>query len=165
DVEDEYTLDNIESSSIISDFELKGGSHAEREPELDDGDAGYDGHDGDVGDARDAGGDKDTRDARKFDPDAKVDVFRLGEAECQYFVNEIDLIHYNSGQELKDGIKALLQQENARLHETYNTPLIAKFTFTYSAVNGDEWIELPINIGWILCSMYAIFTPSMCFLR
>ncbi|CAL2265494.1 unnamed protein product [Prunus armeniaca] len=69
------------------------------------------GHDGDAGGDIDTG---DTRDAGEVDPDAKVDVFRIGEAECQYFVNEINLIHYNSGQELNDGIEALLMQENAR---------------------------------------------------
>ncbi|PQQ04621.1 hypothetical protein Pyn_23406 [Prunus yedoensis var. nudiflora] len=79
-----------------------------------------------------------------------VNVFRVVEDEHQYFVNEIDLIHYNSGQELKDGIEALLLQESARLHETCNTPLIARFTFMYFAVNGDEWIELPADeMDWV----------------
>ncbi|XP_034197820.1 uncharacterized protein LOC117613312 isoform X2 [Prunus dulcis] len=164
-----------------ADSELKGG--AERELQLDDGDAGdaggdidtrgagdagCDGHDGDAGDAGGAGGDIDTGhagdtgdagDAGDVDPDKKVDVFRVVEAELQYFVNEIDLIHFNSGQELKDGIEALLLQESARLHETSNTPLISKFTFMYSAINGDEWIELPIDeMDWV---DFAACTPYL----
>ncbi|BBH05380.1 hypothetical protein Prudu_016747, partial [Prunus dulcis] len=122
-----------EFSPGTADSELKGG--AERELQLDDGDAGgdidtrgagdagRDGHDGDAGDAGGAGGDidtgragdaGDTGDDGDVDPDKKVDVFRVVEAELQYFVNEIDLIHFNSGQELKDGIEALLLQESAR---------------------------------------------------
>lgn len=97
-------MDNIESSGVRSDSELKGRSHPERELELD------------AGGARDVGGDIDTRGAGEVDLDTKVDVFRVGEAERQYFVNKIDLIHYNSGHELKDGIEALFLQENARLH-------------------------------------------------
>ncbi|CAB4313520.1 unnamed protein product [Prunus armeniaca] len=154
DVEDEHGLDNIESSSVRSYSELKGRSHAERELELD---AGGDIDTGDVGNAR---GDLDTRDvgdAGEVDPDTKVDVFRVGKAEHQYFVNEIDLIHYNFEHELKDGIEALLLQENARLHGTYNTPLIAKFTFMYSVVNGDEWIELSIDEVDFVQHVYHIY--------
>ncbi|CAB4283075.1 unnamed protein product [Prunus armeniaca] len=127
DVEDEHGLDNIESSSVRSYSELKGRSHAERELELD---AGGDIDTGDVGNAR---GDLDTRDvgdAGEVDPDTK---------------------------ELKDGIEVLLLQENARLHWTYNTPLIAKFTFMYSVVNGDEWIELSIDEVDFVQHVYHIY--------
>lgn len=103
-------MDNIESSGVRSDSELKGRSHPERELELDAVGAR------DAGDDGDAGGDIDTRGAGEVDLDTKVDVFRVGEAERQYFVNKIDLIHCNSGHELKDGIEALFLQENARLH-------------------------------------------------
>ncbi|KAI5323311.1 hypothetical protein L3X38_032383 [Prunus dulcis] len=146
--ERELQLDDGDAGDAGGDIDTRGAGDAGRDGH--DGDAGGAGGDIDTGRAGDAGDTGDDGDAGDVDPDKKVDVFRVVEAELQYFVNEIDLIHLNSGQELKDGIEALLLQESARLHETSNTPLISKFTFMYSAINGDEWIELPIDeMDWV----------------